>query len=158
MLSDLPLYPASSPDWLCHHLFEGLISVNSCWIDNCLKWEENKDEQNEITWDYLGNRMFYSETCLCAVFRNWCQGPIIHKASHRGGTYICAMFFLDSPITIKILLPSSCNILLLTIQNQPVVQEKTIEDRDTSPPHSSNFIQDWISKLCCCFVFFFFAQ
>lgn len=50
---------------------------------------------------------------------------------------------------------SSCNIILLTIQNQPVVQEKTIEDRDTSPPHSSNFIQDWISKLCCWFVFFF---
>lgn len=58
------------------------------------------------------------------------------------------MFFLDCPITTKIVLLSSCCILLLTIWNQPIIQEETIEGRDASPPHSSNFIQDWISKLC----------
>lgn len=73
----------------------------------------------------------------------------IHKVSHRGGTN---MFFSDGSITTKIRLLSSCYILLLSIWNQLIIQEETIEGRGTSPPHSSNFRQDWISKLC--YVFF----
>lgn len=74
----------------------------------------------------------------------------IHKVSHRGGIY---MFFSDGSITTKIRLLSSCYILLLSIWNQLIIQEGTIEGKGTSPPHSSNFRQDWISKLC--YVFFF---
>lgn len=33
------------------------------------------DEKNQNT--LSEEEKFYSETCLCAVFRNWCQGPII---------------------------------------------------------------------------------
>lgn len=59
--------------------------------------------------------------------------------------------FLRQSITRKILLLSSCYILLLTIRNHLIIQEEAIEGRDTSPPHSSNFRQDWISKLCYIF-------
>lgn len=64
---------------------------------------------------------------------------------------MCNMFFSDRSITTKSLLLSSCYIPLLTIQNQHIIQEEAIEGRDTSP-HSSNFIQDWISKLCYLFL------
>lgn len=60
-LPDLPLPPTSVAAWLWNHLFEIVYSVHNCLLDNDLRGGKNKDEQNDITWGYLGNKkMQYS--------------------------------------------------------------------------------------------------
>lgn len=77
--------------------------------------------ENVLQWDFS----------LC-VFRNWCQGPIIpiysQSIAWRRNVYVCYDFI--SSITTKILLLSSCYILLLTTRNQPIIQEETVEGRE----------------------------